>query len=106
MIISLCVNVKTIAEPFRNTVTILQTQILVNLFLVLGLPFVCFTIFFYLAFKRRVRIVKLYSTALEPWKFNNDSGPFHSISIISQVEPRVNLFLQQKVWYFCNKNVV
>jgi hypothetical protein len=64
--ILLCV-FKNIAEPFRNMYTILQTQILVNLFLVLSVSFVDFLAFHNFSPKRTVGVVQLNSSTL--WRF-------------------------------------
>lgn len=98
-----------IAEPFRNSVTILQTQILVNLFLVLSVSFICNTTLLNTALKGGVSRVQFHTTALRTLKFDCDSSPFHSVCIIPLFEPAVNRFLKffgsflaQKVLFFNN----
>ena len=83
---------KNIAEPFRNMYTILQTLILVNLFLVFSTSFVGFFAFHNFGPKRAVSVVKLNGPTLCAFKLDSDSVLFHSVTIIWQLEPRVNLF--------------
>ena len=70
--------------------TILQTQILVNLFLVLGFSLVSHTATLNPTTERAIRIVEFYGTALGPGKFDSDCGPLHSVLIMPYFDSKVN----------------